>query len=1121
MVEGGSALRAARLSTRMPGVRVPILCVTLALLGPSFFVGCELGDTDVPGSVSGFAYDSGDRRYEWIASGDDGDAGFAVITDIRHTDGDLLSFSGSAGLFSDLPLPRQAVGEPQPRLPGSVDFHVSRRVDPTGYYRHYIRTFDEVSNGSSVVENMSGVPLATNPVQLSLLQGMTLGPVDARADVDGDGLADVAYIDADRDLLFIHFGRSGFPYFAASVDVGSMGTVPDPDNDSPGACGGDGNLFCRPDIVVDLSNLGAGIVTGLVSGDLTGDGRDELVLAAPDFAALGEADARGAVFVLSFQQTSVPMEAGNEPFFFLRNRRTKETFAARVTAISPTELTLDQAVGIDAPASDDQIWRLFSGLAVQPFPEPPQPPDPDACPAGIPCTGTDLEVFGGGSRLFESASVDFEGLAGEHLLVIYDGANNMEFAGVVEDFEESEQGFFNRIRVNRDLADPALSMLSASTDRTYALLPLIADGGPLATSASDTMVAIGGFRPRFDGGTPDGSNPTVMVLLDPTDPGQIPSAANEMRPLASFLGPEAGPFSGAAPRFGLALTARTDINFDGFADLAVGVPGLDTIPVRYGNFATLVDRGGALVIFGRDTLGVDDVAAPGGSLDCALTAGDGCYDLGPDGADRPHSIILGRDAGDETGTTIAGGRGRFDGISTPAFSEFAGTNIALAVGAPGASPEGRAEAGAVYLFQPNNRFEIFDPVPQGAVPDGVWDLSGDVDASVPALQADIASAEIWGQNAGDRLGEFIVADADLNGDRVLDLAIGAPGNSDPGDMVFNPGRVFIFFVTVDEKKPEYFLDRTVRTTDRGRLPRNGTFGFTNRGNKDVERFVDGLDSNQLAERTEDRCVFCIYNLGAGSDLIDAFDPLTTGVSGPDLIIEGEAFPDGSITQVGLEISAGHYDRDPFEELFLVARRYGPLPGRTLEGDWLLVLNGQTNLLLEYRERSTFLPSRRPENTVANYPVPTGVDPMTMTITFEDAPGNATTVGQPKGVGRWLAQAPNDIPVGQIQVDVGLIRQDAAATEEQCAFGRALTAEASNPATESTAQLEFRNGTGTEAVVRWNALSTGGFFAPGCSGATATFTTDPIRDLSVGADFNGDFLSDLLFVVGDMDLRSGY
>ncbi|MEW6775457.1 MAG: hypothetical protein AB1405_04145 [Bdellovibrionota bacterium] len=1131
---------------------------------PLFFLllnACTLGDDTPPSAPDEFVYDPSSRTFTWVASGDDGTGGNNFFNDIRFSDREPSNLDNAS--FDGLAFFHHQVGEGFPRLfkaelvePPSLpeeekykEFFVARRPDPTAYLTPALQVRDEVSNASAVVPAdldpgpaTDNSPVGTNLAQLTL-DATTFGALDASGDLNGDRLSDLVVVDADpgSERMYVYMGRSAFPFFAADLESGAE---PDPSSSTPGNCAAGPGRFCAPDIVVDLSALdplntgsvggrsafavGQGLPPRTLSvGDLTGDGLAEIVVGAPEFTPVGESQERGAAFVFSFHETLVSTKAGEESLFFLYNPADRpaspapiRTYLGKTVDAGPEGLVVEDllcqhcsmpfdndGVEIDAPASEKQEWRLYDSEPVQVFP---------VSTCSVPrCTGADLLVTNG-SPYFDSESADFEGLEGEFLLVIYDGAGDPDFAAVVERFDPSrpvptdpvDSGFRGRIVIDWRRASKPLAGLATAANRPFALFRQIAEGERFETNLSSGSLAdpllIGNLRKRYDAAD---EAATLRTIIDPTDLADVPGPGEE-RPFATLLGPEAD------GRFGEAVATAGDMNLDGTQDLAVSAPGLDTLPSRYGTFATHADRGGVMVLYGDEDFPVLDVPLPGGFP-------DGVYDFGPLGEDRPQAIILGRDAGDLTGSSLAAARVRGDRPETDARGEHALVVAALAVGAPGANPspvyyyesmglvpfpfgcgvdlngvmdgtgsvdadeDERDNAGAVYLFAPHREFEARDYWPLGGLPDGVYDLDDDTPL------CDVASAEIWGEVANDRLGTSVVLDLDANGDHVLDLAVGAPGWN--GGV----GQVYVFLGTTREATPPAFTQFDPASV--GAIPSGGSFSFFNRGNVDADRRVDDDENESLIDR-EDRCVLCLYDLSRSFTTLPS--ELAPYAAGPDLIVEG-----GADAAIGLNLSAGFLDPDGFEDILLLANG---------AGDWPLFLSGMTSLLVEYRQLGTALPGERPHP--ANY-----VDEGNPGD-FIEAPGNAAAAG---GVLWWVERDTIDSRVGklgQAKVEVQVIYEATDETDEtpidHRVFGRSYTDDSvEDSETQSTVQLEFINRDDPDRVFRWNALTTGGLFP--ALGTPDTPFASSLDVFSFGGDATGDGQEDLLFCAEGGEIRVVY
>lgn len=166
---------------------------------------------------------------------------------------------------------------------------------------------------------------------------------------------------------------------------------------------------------------------------------------------------------------------------------------------------------------------------------------------------------------------------------------------------------------------------------------------------------------------------------------------------------------------GTAISGLGDINADGRADLLVGAPGT--------NPSGRAEAGAAYVIYSP--------AAAGGVVDIAALGASGYG-------------IAGAVAGDRAGTAVSGA-GDINGDG----------GVDMLVGAPAASPLGRAGAGTAYV---------------------VFGGTTGVDLNAPGSRA----AVFTGAAAGDAAGSALASPGDLNADGVGDVLIGAPGAQPSG-----------------------------------------------------------------------------------------------------------------------------------------------------------------------------------------------------------------------------------------------------------------------------------------------------------------------------------------------------
>jgi hypothetical protein len=245
-------------------------------------------------------------------------------------------------------------------------------------------------------------------------------------------------------------------------------------------------------------------------------------------------------------------------------------------------------------------------------------------------------------------------------------------------------------------------------------------------------------------------------------------------------------------RLGQSVAATGDVNGDGRMDFVLGAP--------FASHNNRAASGSAYVVYGRTapfTLDLRTLTATQGfridgpsansragwSVAAGDLNGDGRFDVvvGAPGADSRGRIdngsafvVFGR-RGTNANVNLAalGTRGfRIDGSRS---SDRAGESVSVAgginadprmdvvVGAPAEDPNGVADAGAGHV--------VFGKVSTGAV-----DLR-----SVGTL-----GYSIWGTERGGQVGAAVAAVGDMNGDRLGDVALGAPGVVG-GGLLTRPG----------------------------------------------------------------------------------------------------------------------------------------------------------------------------------------------------------------------------------------------------------------------------------------------------------------------------------------------
>jgi hypothetical protein len=325
--------------------------------------------------------------------------------------------------------------------------------------------------------------------------------------------------------------------------------------------------------------------------------------------------------------------------------------------------------------------------------------------------------------------------------------------------------------------------------------------------------------------------------------------------------------------FGSSVGVVGDINGDGLSDCLIGAPGVETslkddvgaIYVVFGKagpyedmhmsgfnagimgYAIIGEVSGARLGLYMSSLngaigdvngdGVDDFAigSPNDHVDTATGAVYVIY--GKSDADEVANIDLGYDLG-STGVKITGAAaGDHMGFAVSGAGDVNGDGIRdLLIGCPGAAPHDRASAGTAYL---------------------IYSSRDMADVKLAEFETGEAGVKIIGAATAHKLGATVSNAADLNGDGLADLVLGAPGTHT--DLGHDVGCVHVVYGTTAA------FDADVDLADL----EAGSAGFTICGEEmgaklgtavahagDVNQ--DGIDDVLVSTADHDGSVYVIY-----------------------------------------------------------------------------------------------------------------------------------------------------------------------------------------------------------------------------------------------------------------------
>ncbi len=278
----------------------------------------------------------------------------------------------------------------------------------------------------------------------------------------------------------------------------------------------------------------------------------------------------------------------------------------------------------------------------------------------------------------------------------------------------------------------------------------------------------------------------------------------------------------AHDRAGVSVAGDFDFNGDGTADLLIGAEQTD----RTGASPVATGTGKVYLIYfdPADYPHLSDPAMPD------------TIDLSRVGVDIDGVVFTGEGVGDRAGFSVAGG-GRLN----------AGHGQDILIGAPGADPASRSDAGVAYL--------VFDD----SAMSGVVSLS----RVASGLANEIDGVLYRGTAAGDALGHAVDFPGDVIGNSGDDLGLGAPGRDTPYGV---------------DAGSSYFVEGGILTRDITEVVDIG-----DKKKKPNARSGARLDGTQAGE-------------ALGSAIAGGGDNLSNGET--DLLVGAPFYDDGSVADVG-------------------------------------------------------------------------------------------------------------------------------------------------------------------------------------------------------------------------------
>ncbi|MCA9064077.1 MAG: FG-GAP repeat protein, partial [Planctomycetaceae bacterium] len=622
---------------------------------------------------------------------------------------------------------------------GIADLAVGAELDETSPYAEgavYILLLNSdgtVQGQTKLANNSGGLPAG-------LLESYDMfgSSVAALGDIDGDGIPDIA-VGARQDE------NSDFSEGAVYVlRMNADGTVKSHTKLSDGLQGITANTLDADDqFGVSLAGI----------GDLNGDGMADLIVGAPNDEN-GESG-EGAVYVLNLDS---PLDYGDAP----------DSGAGTATADYETLLTANGPRHYVTPT-------IFLGNRI----------DGDSGTVQtVSALGDDISGDFGDDEDGILDPLELHATIGSiptvTLLVTNRTGSTATLSGWID---YNNDGLFDDAK-ERAQASVSNNTVDGRTTLTFPTVPFGFAGDTYARFRLSTDAAASTSTGLATNGEVEDYRFTIAL------PGNAELAVSDSTKIASGL--NGGPMLPDLARFGGSVTTIGDLNGDGMTDLAVGAPTDSTDDIKSGStFILFLDSDGSVASSVRIGSGVNG----GPSLAAGALFGTSVSSPGDVDGDGIIDLAVGA-AGEAVGGTDRGGV--YILLMNSNGTVRASTHLAHSLNGAPALSDGDRFGSAVAAIGDLNGDGVVDLVVGAAGDDQGGTERGAVHVLLLNTDGTVqSSTKIADQIVGgptlasyDHFGASIASVGDIDGDGVVDIAIGAPGD-DTGAADSNRGAVHI------------------------------------------------------------------------------------------------------------------------------------------------------------------------------------------------------------------------------------------------------------------------------------------------------------------------------------------